>query len=247
MKSASGKNLLLDYDGTIAPFHIDPERAFPYPQIPELLAQIITNGTRVVIVSGRPATTLVKLCGLEPHPEIWGSHGLERLHPNGDYQIAKLTAKQNDGLEKAKQAVDIQSLRGRTEIKPGGLAVHWRGMTGMEVQSIQEMVAARWTPLAQRYDLKILHFDGGIEITSLSTKGDAVQAILNESPMDAATAYLGDDQTDEDAFRALKGKGLSILVRPQFRNTEADLWLKPPEELVTFLEKWRDVSGGSGC
>ena len=51
-------------------------------------------------------------------------------------------------------------------------------------------------------------------------------------------SYLGDDLTDEDAFRALKGRGLSVLVRNELRETLADIWLKPPGELIDFLLKW---------
>jgi trehalose-6-phosphatase len=51
-------------------------------------------------------------------------------------------------------------------------------------------------------------------------------------------AYLGDDLTDEDAFKALKGKGLSVLVRDTQRDTLADCWLTPPDELLDFLHHW---------
>ena len=53
-----------------------------------------------------------------------------------------------------------------------------------------------------------------------------------------AVAYLGDDLTDEDAFRAIKGVGLGGLVRAEFRPTAADIWLLPPEELIDFLRQW---------
>ena len=60
-------------------------------------------------------------------------------------------------------------------------------------------------------------------------------------------AYLGDDLTDEDAFKAVEGRGLGILVRKQWRSTAAAAWLKPPEELIRFLERWAEVcSGGLG-
>jgi trehalose-6-phosphatase len=55
---------------------------------------------------------------------------------------------------------------------------------------------------------------------------------------ETAAAYLGDDATDEDAFKAIRGRGIGVLVRPQFRATAADFWLKPPEELLEFLERW---------
>jgi trehalose 6-phosphate phosphatase len=52
------------------------------------------------------------------------------------------------------------------------------------------------------------------------------------------SAYLGDDVTDEDAFKALANKGLRALVREQLRETVADIWLIPPVELREFLKRW---------
>jgi trehalose-6-phosphatase len=91
----------------------------------------------------------------------------------------------------------------------------------------------------------LLEFDGGLEIRVAGPgKGDAVRVILKEAGPGAAVAYLGDDQTDEDAFRALKGNGLTALVRPQSRPTGADVWLQPPHELLQFLQEWLRASGG---
>jgi trehalose 6-phosphate phosphatase len=102
-----------------------------------------------------------------------------------------------------------------------------------------------WTPLIRDYPLHILNFDGGMEIRALGPdKGSAVREILAEAAPAAAVAYLGDDRTDEDAFRALQGKGLTALVRPEHRATAADLWLKPPEELIEFLHSWLRATGG---
>src|SRR5713226_10373047 len=87
VRRASSRALLLDYDGTLAPFTVDRARAFPYREIPELIVQIMRHQTRVVLISGRPATELLFLSGIHPHPEIWGSHGAERLHPDGSYEV----------------------------------------------------------------------------------------------------------------------------------------------------------------
>ena len=88
-------------------------------------------------------------------------------------------------------------------------------------------------------------FDGGIELRVPGRhKGFAVEAVLSEMGKGAAVAYLGDDFTDEDAFRAIHGRGTGILVRPQFRPTAADFWLRPPEELLEFLRQWHELSGG---
>jgi trehalose-phosphatase len=69
-------------------------------------------------------------------------------------------------------------------------------------------------------------------------KGDAIRTVLAEVHPNTPVAYLGDDLTDERAFRALGARGLSILVRTKPRRTAAQVWLKPPEELLDFLGRW---------
>jgi trehalose-phosphatase len=92
----------------------------------------------------------------------------------------------------------------------------------------------------------LIEFDGGLELRVREpNKGTVVRAIRKELPIDCPVSYLGDDLTDEDAFRALKGEGLSLLVRPEYRSTTADAWLRPPEELATFLNDWLRICGGA--
>ncbi|MGH9599030.1 MAG: hypothetical protein ACRD27_04155, partial [Terracidiphilus sp.] len=70
--------LLLDYDGTLAPFRVDRFRARPWAGARELLAQIGRRGrTRMVVVSGRPAGEIAPLLELDPPLETWGLHGVE--------------------------------------------------------------------------------------------------------------------------------------------------------------------------
>jgi trehalose 6-phosphate phosphatase len=245
LKNAKQRILLLDYDGTMAPFHADRAHAFPYPEIPPMLTEIMKSGTRLVLVTGRPSRELVVLCGLYPHPEIWGSHALERLMPNGDYSVATLPGKEEAGLLTAVAAMRVLDHEANLEVKPGGVAIHWRGLDLADTEKIKTQVEQQWKPLLKDHALKLLEFDGGVEIRVSNTdKGYAVESILRESSPDAAVAYLGDDLTDEDAFHALKDRGLRILVRPQHRPTAADLWLKPPEELGEFLHQWLLTCGG---
>src|SRR5260370_40819006 len=75
VRRATSRALLLDYDGTLAPFTPDRTRAFPYREVPELVSQIMRQGTRVILISGPPATGLLFLSGIHPHPDIWGTHG----------------------------------------------------------------------------------------------------------------------------------------------------------------------------
>src|SRR5437660_12791475 len=130
VRRASSRALLLDYDGTLAPFTPDRTRAFPYREIPELASQIMRRGTRVVLISGRPATELLFLSGIHPHPEIWGSHGSERLHPDGTYEADAPPPKQRVGLQLANKTLSAAGLECRMENKAGGIAVHWRGLSG---------------------------------------------------------------------------------------------------------------------
>jgi trehalose 6-phosphate phosphatase len=139
----------------------------------------------------------------------------------------------------------MDGLDERLELKPGGIAVHWRGLSRQAAIEIDGRVRQLCRPLLADCPLDFLEFDGGIEIRVPGRdKGDAVRTILRESDPNAAVAYLGDDQTDEDAFRALKGKGLTVLIRPQCSATAADVWLQPPQELVQFLEDWLQAAGG---
>jgi len=244
LRSASVRILLLDYDGTLAPFRVERDRAYPYPGVSGLLSQIIASGTRVVLISGRPAHDLLRLSGIDPPPEIWGSHGLERLHPEGSYEVEPLSPEQEAGLDKASEFFHAQSMADRVERKPGSVALHWRGLASQDVEGLRDKVQQVWRELAYHSSLELLDFDGGLEIrVQGKDKGNAVRAILKESNSDAAIAYLGDDRTDEDAFRALRGRGLTVLVREQLRPTLAEIQLRPPEELIEFLKEWLSASG----
>jgi trehalose-phosphatase len=89
--------------------------------------------------------------------------------------------------------------------------------------------------------LALLEFEAGLEIRAGRDKGGAVEAIIAEAAPGAPVTYLGDDLTDEAAFRAVnagRGPHLSVLVRHQWRETAADVWLMPPEEMRSFLSQW---------
>ena len=239
VRRAGSRALLLDYDGTLAPFTADRARAYPYREIPELVSSIMRTGTRVVLISGRPATELLFLSGIHPHPEIWGSHGSERLYPDGTYEVEAFPAVHREALELAQRSLQACRLGPRTETKPGGIAVHWRGLSAEERLTVEHKVRGLFAPLIEEHGLHLVPFDGGLELRSAGrNKGDAVAAILAETGPQVAAAYLGDDQTDENAFRAIKGRGLAILVRTEPRPTMADVWLRPPDELGRFLRDW---------
>ena len=99
LASAQKRALMLDYDGTLAPFRVEREKAVPYPGVRETLNRLVSAGrTRVVIISGRRVRDLVPLIGLDVTPEIWGSHGLERLTRDNEYKLIELTEAAKQGL-----------------------------------------------------------------------------------------------------------------------------------------------------
>ncbi len=233
---------MLDYDGTLAPFTTDRDEALPYPGI-RLILQELMRRTRVVIISGRDVQATSVLLNLDPSPEIWGLHGLQhRL--NGTTKMSPLDPNTLSALSDAERWLNYQDLRQRAEFKTASIAVHWRGLDQPQAEEIKGRVLLGWKPIAEASDLELLDFDGGIEICPREAdKGAAVHSILRANPGSPA-AYLGDDLTDERGFRAIRGRGLSILVRPRWRPTQAQLWLKPPGELLTFLRRWLEATAG---
>lgn len=232
--------LMVDFDGTLAPFRKDRRSALPYPGVASSLQNILGLGkTRVVIISGRDVTETVPLLSIKPHPEVWGLHGLQRLQADGTVELGDLDDSTTEALAAAENWVRSQNLLHAAEIKIGSIAMHWRGLPEAEAGVIRERATSGWKEIAQRFGMDVMDFDGGVEIRSRKVnKGTAVRTILSEMDPDVPAAYLGDDNTDEDAFHAIDGRGLSILVRPEWKPTAAEIWIKPPDELLGLLDGW---------
>jgi trehalose-phosphatase len=232
--------LMLDYDGTLAPFQIERDRAYPYPGIVPILDRIIQSGkTRVFVVSGRPVREVESLLHPLADIEIWGAHGLEHLLADGTYQSTTIDSSISETLAQAEEWLRDSGLPDTAEIKPGGIAFHWRGLPAFEIERVQSRIQEGWRKFAEKPGLKLLGFDGGVELRATHpNKGDALDAILKTEDPCASAAFLGDDLTDEDGFRVLDGRGLSVLVRSEYRTTQAKAWLRPPNELIDFLEQW---------
>jgi trehalose 6-phosphate phosphatase len=223
--ASSEAALLLDYDGTLAPFRTQRDQAYPYPGVALVLQEIVRDcRTRVVVMSG---------------PEVWGIHGLQRMKTDGTMEMPSLDDRTLDALSDADRWLGHQQLRHSAEFKAGSIAVHWRGMSETEVNDLRSRVMLGWRPIAEQSGLDLLEFDGGVEVrASEADKGDAVRTFLSEISPSVPVAYLGDDTTDESAFLALRNRGISVLVRPTWRETAAQFWLQPPDELLDFLGLW---------
>jgi trehalose-phosphatase len=245
LRSAPHSLLMLDYDGTLAPFYIDRFRATPYPGVEErLLALSGLSRVRLVLISGRSARELRDLLDPGVRAEIWGSHGRELLKSDGSYELFALGPVQQATLDKIKREMSNLGYQATLEVKPSSVAIHWRSFRPAEQEQIRSSVQTAFARLREKSGLQLLPFDGGLELRSLDrTKGTAVGQILAQVPDGILAAYLGDDLTDEDAFAAIGSQGYSILVRNEVRASCARFWLRPPEELVAFLDEW--IAGAS--
>jgi trehalose-phosphatase len=240
LRSAARSVLMLDYDGTLAPFHINRFEATPYPGVEERLETLSTiPQVRLVLVSGRSARELRNLLRPGIKGEIWGSHGRERLGSDGTYELFALNPMQQAALEKVGVEMSILGLSDTLEVKPTSLAIHWRRFEPAMQERIRSLVQSIFDRIDQPGGMQLLPFDGGVELRSTDrTKGTAVAEILSREPDHVPVAYLGDDLTDEDAFVALGNQGYSILVRSEVRTSFARFWLRPPEGLLGFLDWW---------
>lgn len=245
-KQSGAPLLLLDYDGTLAPFRVDRFKARPWAGVCERLAQIQSHTrSHLALISGRPAGEVAQLLGLNPAPDIWGLHGAEHLRPDGRHEQEAIPALTQARLDGAREQLRRDSFGGLLEEKPNAVVMHWRGVPPRQAEEIEARTRALFEPLAQGDGLTLLKFEAGIELRAGRDKGGAVRAILQDAsagaPFSAPVAFLGDDITDESAFRAvnaLRGPHLTALVRREQRETAADVWLCPPRELRDFLEKW---------
>lgn len=297
--------LMLDYDGTLAPFRVARDEAAPYPGVVDLLHGLTHTGTRVVLITGRSSTRLAAMLDLDSAPEIWGVHGLERLFPDGRLERTEIPTLAALALDEAVHWTKNRGFAAFVEVKPGAVALHWRGADESTATGLRLAASAAFPMFARDGRLELREFDGGLELRAPGPhKGDVVRNLLEESlrrpgndedvPTDApakpappassagtsnetpggagnagggppdrgaadpggatefAAAFLGDDFTDEDAFRALRTARdeprfagatlLGVLVRADERPTDADARLRPPEALLAFLARWAEAT-----
>ena len=241
VRRAPARVLLLDYDGTLAPFGSDRRRPRLYPGVRAVLGKLAAapRTTRLGIVSGRPVADLQGLLDMGHAIELWGSHGLERLTTDGRWIGPPPSPDASRLLNELAAAIVASGAAEILERKPHGLAMHRRGAPpGMFEKAVGGLLPP-WAGPARALGLALAEFDGGVELRPAhGHKGWWSSRSSARRGRGRSRRYLGDDWTDEDAFRALRGRGLPVLVRKEPRPTHAEAWLRPPRQLVEFLSSW---------
>jgi trehalose-phosphatase len=119
--------------------------------------------------------------------------------------------------------------------------LHTRGLDAEEARRFEDEASGTWASL-EPGTLDLRKVSGGVELRSRGAdKGTAVLRLLAETPRGAVVVYLGDDETDEDAFAALAGRGVGIRVGP-LQATRASVTLPDTQAVLKFLESWRSVT-----
>ena len=114
-----------------------------------------TACSRVLVISGREVTDLLPLLNIHPRPEIWGVHGLQRLRTDGTTEMPHLDQQTLHGLSDAERWLSYKHLRHRAEFKPGGIAVHWRGLDALDAADLRARVLLGWRPIVAEYGLDL--------------------------------------------------------------------------------------------
>jgi len=243
LRVSSERCLILDYDGTLAPFKANRMEAVPLDGVRELIEAIRdSKKTHLAIVTGRPLRELLALIGNMGIP-VSASQGVEYYDPDGHAWVHQPSPKQEERLARGAEEAAALGLSSFIERKAASLALHTRPMEPDDAEQSQERLCAIWDRDAAEHDLECRHFNGGIELRLLDVdKGTVLERLLDGSPRGAFCVYVGDDETDEDAFHAIRDRGVGIRVGDAAEPTRAEGHLLDTAAVKEFLNTWLEVT-----
>jgi len=233
--------LMLDFDGTLAPIRPRPEMARLPAGTLNLLDRLGRSPDIIMaVISGRKLAELKKLA---PVRGIYyaGCHGLEISGPGIKFTHPRARA----AIPYLKALLkDLRSLKSKLpgaliEDKGLSVALHFRHLSAKHIPLMNEQIVRlkkKYPRLLCQPGRKVYDFRPNVSWD----KGRAVKLLLkklyNKNPF---PIYIGDDTTDEDAFRALRGIGLTLLVenREKERGRTAAVYrLASTSNVRTFLK-----------
>lgn len=242
--------VFLDYDGTLTPIVDRPEFArLPGPMRDTL--QRLARAWPTTVVSGRARADVQRMVGLDGI-NYAGSHGFDIAGPGAGDGVRL------DVAEEAVPAVAAaaREIRERTSGTPGvivedktySVAVHYRLVDEARVPEVERAVDEA---LENRPELRKTLRKMVFELRPAVDwdKGRAVLWLIDALGLggpDVCPIYIGDDVTDEDAFRALGDRGAGIVVTELPRPTAARWSLQDVPEVRAFLERLGRLSRNAG-
>ncbi|HEX9670400.1 MAG TPA: trehalose-phosphatase [Thermoanaerobaculia bacterium] len=233
--------LFLDYDGTLTPIVARPELAVLEGGVRDLLTRLARRFP-LAVLSGRGREDVAALVGL---PEIVyaGSHGFDVA---GGWPGRELRHEVGEGTpaEIGAAAVELErALAGfpgvLVEPKRFSVAVHWRLARPEDLAAIEaavDRVLAAHPALRRAAGKRVWELRPALAWD----KGEALRWLLAAWGLDGGRSvplYVGDDVTDEDAFRVVAETGVGILVADHPRPTAAAYSLRDPGEVRELLER----------
>lgn len=235
-----GIAVFLDYDGTLSPIVEDPDKAFLSDSMKDTLIDLAEKFP-VAVISGRDRPDVQRLVGIE-HIFYAGSHGFDIAGPDGMKTGPDKGKDFLPVLDQAEKEVEkqLEAVSGAwVERKKFSIAVHYRKVLETDVSKVKQAIektAALHPDLKQSGGKKIFELQPKVDWH----KGKALMWLLDEVGLEDSSVvpfYLGDDVTDEDAFRTIKDKGVGVVVMDPPRETEAHYRLKNTGEVEKFLKK----------
>ncbi|KAI3778101.1 hypothetical protein L2E82_07126 [Cichorium intybus] len=247
MNNAKGKRiaLFLDYDGTLSPIVDNPDLAF----MSDAMRAAVKNVAKYIptaIISGRSRDKVHEFVGLQ---ELYyaGSHGMDIMGPGKEGEEGNLFQPASEFLpminEVLKSLVEIaKEIKGaKVENNKFCVSVHYRNVEEKNWQTVAQYVEN----ILKHYPrLRLTHGRKVLEVRPVLKwdKGKAVEFLLESLGLsncdDVVPIYVGDDRTDEDAFKFLRefGGGFGILVSCAPKESSAFYSLRDPSEVMEFLK-----------
>jgi trehalose 6-phosphate synthase/phosphatase len=234
--------LLLDYDGTLTPIVERPEAA-RLSSVARLAldAASRTPGIDIAIVSGRALNDVRDRVGLSNVTYV-GNHGFEIEGPALQFrhEAANRIQRSMQAAGEALRELDIPGAQ--VELKGPTLTFHYRSVAEQD----RDEVVKRVRSLLRRRRMRVV--EGKLVLEGRPQidwhKGHAVLWLLGQRygddwPSHVRALFIGDDTTDEDVFRSLKGIGRSICVGARVTQpaTQADYRLPDPDAVIALI-RW---------
>jgi trehalose 6-phosphate phosphatase len=233
---SGGVAVFLDYDGTLTPIVSQPENVWLSDSMRQTLRELAARAP-VAILSGRDLDDVRRRVDVDSIV-YGGSHGFDIAGPGGLRTQIATEFLPNLGMAEKELHEALDGIPGaRVERKRFSIASHYRNVKENDVPALERAVRAVTArhPELRRIDGKKVY---ELLPDIAWDKGKAVIWLLETLGLDRQNVrpvYIGDDRTDEDAFRALQQSGIGILVSEQSQPTAASYSLKDPAEVERFL------------